>query len=71
VTELRSLDLAPDAAERIRRRARATFAEHADRGPWVRVERAAVRWIETPLVGVFASGLLAWAAAAVFAAPTL
>jgi len=69
VNELHSFDVAPEVADRIRRRARAELA--AQTGAWARFERAAVRWIEIPLVGVFASGLFVWAAAAVWGPPTL
>jgi hypothetical protein len=71
MNELHPLDVAPDVADRIRRRARAELAAHTDRRAWTRLERAAVRWIETPLVGVFASALLVWAAASVWGPLTL
>ena len=71
MNELHPLDVAPGVADRIRRRARAELAARADRRTWAQLERDAVRWIETPLVGVFASGLLVWAVALVWGPPTL
>ena len=71
MNDLHPLDVAPEAADRLRRRARAELATYTDLSAWARIERTAVRWVETPLVGVFASGLLVWAAAAVWGPPTL
>jgi hypothetical protein len=61
MTELHPIDADPKVTERIRLRAHATLAEHADDGLLARVEHAVARWIEPPLVAVFATGLLVWA----------
>ena len=68
MTELHALDVPTDVSDRIRRRARAALSEHTDRGVGSRMERVAARWIELPLVGVFAPGVLVWAVAVVFGA---
>jgi hypothetical protein len=71
VTELHPLDVPPEVAEHIRRLSHTELSAQGEAGIWARLERDAVRWIEPPLVGVFASGLLVWAVAVVSGPITL
>jgi hypothetical protein len=70
MTDIHPIDVAPDVAERIRRRAHTLLREHEDHGIVARLERWVGQWIEPPLAAAFATALIVWALRAA-ALPTL